>query len=125
VWGTKFRRKWLKEYVKNYLVESFYATVENHPSLHIETLNTNEDHVHLVIEIPPDVAVCEVVQRLKADSSQKLKKRFAFIRRMYLTNSIWSVGYFSSTIGINEDQIKRYVEHQGKEELPKQVRLGF
>lgn len=79
-------------------------------------MNTDQDHVHLQLEIPPDVAVAEVVQHLKQDSSRRLIKRFPYIRKMYFENSIWAVGYFSSTIGLNEDQIKKYIEHQGKEE---------
>ena len=79
----------------------------------------------IFLEIPPDMAVCEVVQLLKQNSSRSLKKRFAFIRRMYIENSIWSVGYFSSTIGINEELIRRYIEYQGKKEKPEQINLGF
>jgi putative transposase len=125
VWGTKYRRKFLKEYVKADLTESFFGTVKRHPTLHIFTLNVDNDHLHLQIEIPPDMPVCEVVQLLKQNSSRALKKRFAFIRRMYIENSIWSVGYFSSTIGVNEEQIRRYIEYQGQKEKPEQIDLGF
>ncbi len=125
VWGTKFRYKWLKEYVKIELAASMKETCKGHPTVQIMKLNTDEDHVHLAIEIPPDVAVATVVQCLKADSSRRLKKKFPFIRRMYMTKGIWAVGYFSSTLGLNEDQIQKYIEHQGKQELPKTLRLGF
>lgn len=123
VWGTKYRRKFLKEYVKADLLESFYKTTHVYPTLHLEAVNVDNDHVHLQIEIPPDIAVSKVVQVLKQNASRALKKKFAFIRRMYLTNSIWSVGYFTSTIGLNEELIRRYIEQQGKDELPKQSRL--
>jgi len=125
VWGTKHRRKFLKEYVKADLVKSFSETMKLHPTLHLHTLNIDQDHVHLQIEIPPDIPVCEVVQLLKQNSSRTLKKRFAFIRRMYVENSIWSVGYFSSTIGLNEAQIRRYIEYQGKDEEPRPISFGF
>ena len=62
------------------------------------------------------------VQQLKIDSSIALKKRLAFIRRMYLGTS---VGYFSSTIGLNEDQIKRYIEWQGKKDEPQDMNYLF
>jgi putative transposase len=125
IWGTKYRRKFLKDYVKAELRKSFFETVEHYPTLHINTLNTDQDHLHLQLEIPPDIAVAKAVQILKQNSSRHLKKKFPFIRRMYLTDSIWSVGYFSSTIGLNEETIRRYIEHQGKQEMPKQVKLGF
>ena len=63
------------------------------------------------IEIPPNIAVSEAVQKLKKNSSIHLQKKFKFIRDMYLDwDGIWSVGYFSSTVGLNEEQVKRYIE---------------
>jgi len=125
VWGTKYRRKYLKEYVKDELITKLYETIKKYPTLHINTVNTDEDHIHLQIEIPTNMAVSTVVQKLKAESSQHLKKRFKFIKDMYLDEGIWSVGYFSSTIGLNEVMIKRYIEHQGKKDYPRQARIGF
>jgi len=73
------------------------------------------------MEIPPDLSVAVVVKRIKWLASMRLKKRFKFIREMYLDGNIWSVGYFSSTIGLNEKIIKEYIAGQGKADLPKQV----
>lgn len=124
VWGTKYRRKWLKEYVKQELITSLYATVEKYPTLHIFAVNTDQDHVHLQIEIPPNITIADAVRVLKADSSQLLRKRFKFIRRMYLEkDGIWSVGYFVSSLGLNEDRVRKYIEWQGKKELPQTTSL--
>lgn len=128
VWGTRYRRKYLKPYVKNELVASLYSTIKKYPTLHLETVNTDEDHVHLQIEIPPNLTIAAVVQRLKSESSAKLKKRFKFIREMYLDGSIWSVGYFVSTIGLNEQQINKYIKWQGKRDggtSVKNLSFGF
>src|SRR5688500_11370018 len=84
VWGTKGRRKYLKEYVKAELCQSLYDTVKKYPTLYIHSVNTDRDHVHIQIEIPPNIAVSDAVQSLKANSSVHLKKRFKFIRDMYL-----------------------------------------
>jgi putative transposase len=123
VWGTKYRRKWIKPYVKADLLESLYTLEKHYPTIQIQVVNTDEDHIHLSVTIPPDIAVSKAVQLFKQNSSRVLRKKFGFIRRMYLEDSIWAVGYFSSTIGLNEEQIKKYIEHQGKEELPQQVTL--
>ena len=125
VWGTKYRRKFLKEYVKADLSACFAETVKRHRTLQILSLNTDNDHLHLQIEIAPDMAVSHVVGLLKQNSSRILKKKFPHIQRMYLEDSIWSVGYFSSTIGLNEETIRRYIEHQGEEEKPKQAKFLF
>jgi putative transposase len=125
VWGTKYRRKFLKDYVKSELLQSIYKSVHMCPTLHLFALNVDNDHVHLQLEIPPDIPVCKAIQILKQNSSSYLKKKFPFIRRMYIEDSIWSVGYFSSTIGLNEEMIRKYIEYQGKEELPKEIQLEF
>jgi len=93
----------LKEYVKAELLQSMYKTVHIHPTLHIYAVNVDDDHVHIQMEIPPNLSVSKVVQLLKQNSSRLLKEKFKFIRRMYIENSIWSVGYYSSTIGMNEE----------------------
>ena len=124
VWGTKYRRKWLKEYVKQELITSVYDTIKKYPTLFVLAINTDQDHVHLQIEIPPNVAVSDVVQRIKSNASKHLKSKFKFIERIYLEkDGIWSVGYFSSTVGLNEDQVRRYIEWQDKKEKPQTTRL--
>ena len=125
VWGTKYRRKYLKEYVRPKLLRSFFITTKKYPTLHLITVNVDQDHVHLQVEIPPSMSVARAVQLLKMESSVRLKKEFNFIRRMYLEGSIWSVGYFSSTIGLNEERIKKYIEYQGRQDLPQQAGFEF
>jgi len=119
VWGTKYRWKYLKPYVKEELLACLFSVVKKYPTLHLEAVNVDEDHVHLQIEISPDVPVSEVVQRIKAGSSIHLKKKFKFIREMYIEGNIWSVGYFSSTIGLNEQQVKLYIQRQGRKDFPR------
>ena len=88
VWGTKYRRKWLKPYVIPELAASFKTSLQKCPAVQILALNTDQDHVHLQIEIPPHVAVASVVQLLKQESSKRIIQRFSYIRRMYIENSI-------------------------------------
>lgn len=125
VWGTKYRRKILKPYVKKELLDSFQKTEFLYPTLHIVKVNTGEDHVHMMIEIAPSVAIAAMVQKLKAHSSIALKKKFKFIREMDDGSGVWSVGYFTSTIGLNEQMIEKYIENQDKRDRPRNARLGF
>jgi putative transposase len=125
VWGTLYRKKYIKEYTKEELRKYLYKATKKYPTLHILSFNTNEDHVHLQIEIPPNLSIAAVVQRLKAESSAHLKKQFKYIRDMYLDGSIWSVGYFVSTIGLNEKMIKAYITNQGKKDKGTTVPFGF
>lgn len=124
VWGTKARRKFLQPYVKPELIASLYATIEKYPTLYIHAVNTDRDHVHIQIEIPPNIAVSDAVQKLKSNASLHLKNKFKFIREMYLEkDGIWSVGYFTSTVGLNEEQVKHYIEWQSRKEKPQTINL--
>ena len=124
VWCTKYRRKILKPYVLVELKRSFYATVKKYPTLWIEEMNTDEDHIHIQIEIAPNTTVSDAVSKLKSASSRHIRQRFKFIREIYIEkDGIWSVGYFSSTVGLNEEQVRRYIEWQGKKEKPQKARL--
>ena len=124
VWGTKYRKKWLKPYVKTELRKSLQATVAKYPTLHLFEINTDADHVHIQIEIPPNIAISDAVSKLKANTSLHLRKTFKFIREMYLEkDGIWSVGYFASSIGLNEQEVKKYIEWQGRKEKPQTTKL--
>ena len=125
VWGTKYRRKILKDYVEKEFLDCMYETVKKYPTLYIHALKTDRDHIHMQIEIPPDVTVSKVVQLLKIASSKRLQSKFKFIREIYIEGSVWSVGYFSSTNGLNDDLVKRYIEQQGENDYPKQAGFGF
>jgi len=86
--------------------------------------NSDADHVHIQIEIPPNISISDAVQKLKGASSLAIRKKFKFIREMYLEkDGIWSVGYFVSSVGLNEQQVKRYIEWQNKKEKPQKQKL--
>ena len=124
VWCTRGRRNILQKYVLPTLKKSFLETVSKYPTLFLHSFNTDQDHVHLQLEVPPNIAVSDAVRALKTLSSLTLRKKHKFIREIYLEKSgIWSTGYFSSTIGLNEQQIQKYIEYQGKKEKPQKSRL--
>lgn len=125
VWGTKYRRKFLKPYVATAFGKVLTMIVEKYPNLYLVTWAVNDDHVHLQMEIPPNVTVASVIQKIKWRSSLTLKKQFKFIDKMYLEHSIWQVGYFSSTIGISESIIQKYIKYQDRQEKSQQIKLGF
>lgn len=116
VWGTKYRRKILKHYVRSELVKSLYKILRRHPDWYITKVNTGDDHVHMLIEFPPKYAGSDVVRELKSYTSADLRKKFPFINKIYQESGIWGVGYFVSTVGLNEEQIKKYIDKQSKDD---------
>jgi len=114
VWATKYRRKILKHYVRKELIRSLYKVQRRYPDWYFEKINTGIDHVHLLIEVPPKYKLSEVIQKLKVQTSKDIKNKFKFINKIYEDGKMWSVGYFVSSVGLNEDQIKKYIEKQNK-----------
>ena len=85
----------------------------------MEILETNiqRDHIHAIMIIPPKYAVSDVIGRIKGRSASILRKKFAWLGKVYWKeNIVWSPGYFVSTIGIDEKQIMRYVQWQGRQD---------
>lgn len=88
---------------------------EHYPEIQFITVNTDKDHIHLLISIPPSWSVGKVVGIIKSNTARGMKAELPFLKQVYWgTDSIWSEGYFVSTVGINEEIIRRYIENQGR-----------
>jgi len=75
--------------------------------------------------IPPKYAVSKVVEAIKKNTSRSLSRKFVFLKKVYWDRKgVWSKGYFVSTVGINEEVIRRYVQSQEEEETG-QAKLEF
>jgi len=117
VFATKYRRKIFNEGIFAYMQERLKQVKEYYPEIDILKINHDIDHVHILAVIPPKMSVSKVVGILKSNISRDLKKKFAFLKKVYWgTDGIWSDGYFVSTVGINEEIIKNYIDQQGKED---------
>ena len=114
VWIPKYRREVLIRGVKTYVGRGIDEIVVYHPEIEIMQYNIQVDHVHLVIEIPPKYSVATIVGKIKQNSSRKIRERFEWLQKVYKPGVFLSPGYFSSTVGVNEAQIKRYVQFQEK-----------
>ena len=125
VFVTKYRRKVLKGGVDKYLKSKLGEVSEYYPDLKILEANTDEDHVHLLVSIPPRMAVSHAVRIIKANTGRALRMKFPFLQKLYWgVPGIWSVGHFVSTVGINESVIRKYIEQQGREDSG-QAKLEF
>ena len=71
------------------------------------------NHVHLSIRIPPKYAVAEIMGFLKGKSALMMFDRHPeWRRRIGRDRSFWARGYYVSTIGLNEEVIKKYIQNQ-------------
>ena len=87
------------------------------PGVSIETIGLDDDHIHMVMEIAPKYSISEVVGRLKGQSSHHMRKTFPWLGKVYWKeNIVWSPGYFVSSVGLDENVIRNYVEYQGRKD---------
>jgi len=115
---TKYRHKIFNPGVFAYLKDILERIKEYYPEIDILEINHDLDHIHLLISIPPKLAVGAVVRIIKANTARAMKKKFEYLARLYWgTTAIWSEGYFVSTVGINEKIIRDYIQTQGQEDF--------
>ncbi len=87
------------------------------PGCEIVKYNIQPDHIHRVMIIPPKYAVSMVVGKIKGMTSSQVRKKFGWMKLRYSReNVVWSEGYFVSTVGVEEAQILKYVEYQGRQD---------
>jgi putative transposase len=118
VLATKYRRKIFNDGVHEYMHACLREIGEYYPEITFLEINHDLDHVHILVSIPPKLSVGAVVRIIKLNTTRHLKEQFPFLLKVYYgKKGIWSDGYFVSTVGVNEDIIRRYIEHQGKEDF--------
>ena len=66
----------------------------------------------MVILLTPRDSVSYAMQIIKGKSSAWMKKKIKRTHGLYERQSLWARGYFVSTIGMDENIIRRYVKHQ-------------
>lgn len=87
------------------------------PGVEIETIGFDQDHLHMVMIIPPRYAISDVMGHLKSHSSSHMRKTFNWLGKVYWKeNIVWSTGYFISSVGVDETAIKNYVKWQGRKD---------
>lgn len=114
VWIPKFRQKILVKGVARYCEQVIRSSViDRYPDVEIYEMNIQKDHIHMIASIPPKYAISSVMMGIKSDSARELRKKFEYIRR---NKSVWSVGYFVSSVGVDEKRITNYVKYQEKQD---------
>ena len=117
VWIPKYRRRILNSGVKEYLEKLWPKLLKGMPGVEIVEQNIQVDHIHTIMVIPPKYSVSDVIGKVKCQSASKLRKKFIWLGDVYWKeNIVWSPGYFVSTIGLNEDQIIKYIKWQERQD---------
>jgi len=114
---TKYRKKLFNEGIFAYFKIKLAEITEYYPLIRFKKVNHDKDHIHMLISIPPTMSVGKAVGLIKQNMARNLKQKFPFLKEVYWgTESVWSEGYFVSTVGVTDAMIRKYIEDQGKKD---------
>ena len=116
VWVPKYRLRILKGDIKE-LVSHDIRMLCEWKGCQVQEMNVQADHVHLLVSVPPKVSISKLMGTLKGKIAIKLFKSYPKLKKKpYWGNHFWARGYFVSSVGLDEETIKKYVKYQEKEE---------
>lgn len=115
VFIPKYRRKALFGQIRRELGDIFHKLAKQKDSV-IEEGHFMLDHVHMMISIPPKHSVAQVVGYIKGKSAIHIARMYMERRRNYVGQHFWARGYFTSTVGRDEQMIREYIRNQEKED---------
>ena len=115
VFIPKCRRRTLYAQLRRHLGEVFRTLAEHKESRILEG-HLMPDHVHMLISIPPKYAVSSVVGYIKGKSAIHLARVYGERKRNFVGQHFWARGYFVSTVGRDEEVVRRYIRHQEQED---------
>lgn len=113
VFVTKYRKKVITTEILKDLENIFSRLCGNAKSELIE-FNGESDHVHLLVDISPDIAPAKLVNTLKTISSRTIRKKYAeYLQSFYWKPVFWTGAYFvTSTGGAPLETLKTYIQNQ-------------
>lgn len=111
----KYRRKKLYGVVKRQLGEVFHRLAKQ-KECWIEEGHIMPDHVHILINVPPKVAVSSVIGYIKGKSAIHIARHFIGRLRNYAGQSFWARGFFVDTVGRDTEVIREYIRNQEAED---------
>ena len=115
VFAPKYRRQAIYKDIKKDIGVILRKLCE-YKGIEIVEAQLMPDHVHMLVKIPPKYSVAQIMGYLKGKSSIMIFERHANLKYKYGNRKFWCTGYYVSTIGRNEKQIKEYIQNQLQED---------
>jgi len=111
VFVPKYRKKKLYGSIRQYLGPVFHELAQQKGCKILEG-HMVQDHVHMLISIPPKHAVSQIVGYIKGKSAIAVARQFNGRKQNFNGEQFWARGYAVSTVGFEEDQIRKYIRNQ-------------
>ena len=110
VFIPKYRRKVMYGQLRKEIGE-ILRTLCGYKNVEIVSGSTSSDHIHMCVRIPPKLSVSEFMGYLKGKSALQIFDRHPEMKKTG-NRHFWARGYYVSTVGINEEIVRAYIQHQ-------------
>jgi len=112
VFCPKYRLRIFREEIKSYTEYQLRKLLDQKDKIELMELYICEDHIHMVLSIPPKYSLSSLIGYLKGKLALRLLHQDESLQGKYWGRHIWSRGYCVSTVDLNEEQIRKYVRYQ-------------
>ena len=115
IFVTRFRKRILTHERAGDVKQYLYDTANSH-GWKIHAMETDKDHVHILIQYKPTDRISKIVKALKQESTYQMWQRHSvYLNKNYwCQKTLWSKGYFYASIGeVSDAAIRKYIENQG------------
>ena len=114
IFVCKYRKKLLIKYGED--VKQIMYDISKRYDFDIKEMEVDKDHIHMMIESVPKISPLQIVRVLKQQSTIQMCRKYSKELKKYywLENTLWTDGYFVSTIGeVSRKTLKHYIQNQG------------
>lgn len=115
VFACKYRKKLLQGEI-NESMKQILQEIADQSDFDIIVMETDADHIHIMLDYPPTLSVRQMVNRLKSVSTVHIWQKYEkfLLKHFWKVRTFWSDGYFACSTGdASADTIKKYIEEQG------------
>ena len=116
VFAPKYRRQVVYGQLKAD-IEKILRTLCEQKKVNIIEAEACPDHIHMLVEIPPNISVAQFMGYLKGKSSLMIFDRHANLKYKYGNRHFWCRGYYVDTVGKNKKAIEEYIRNQLTEDI--------
>ncbi len=124
LWSCQYHIVWVPKYrfriLSGEISKELYKTIQvycGRLGCEVIELNIQNDHVHLLVKVPPKVSISSLMGTVKGKTAIQIFHCFPGLKKKpYWGNHFWARGYCVDTVGLNEEMIRKYVKFQEKEE---------
>lgn len=117
IFVVKYRKKLLNGSLNNDMFQKLFDISKKY-DFEIKTMNSDTDHLHMLVSMKPSISVSQIVRVLKQESTVYIWRKYKHYLKIYFwkEHTFWPDSYFVASIGnANEKTIQKYIEEQGNE----------